>query len=179
VYKPAAGSGNVPGGSRLFCVSWNTTTNGGIRSPNTHTRTQIKFVRITHPTHPLHGQDLPVTQQHRKGDGTHLIEVQLANSELRLIPRDWTDLCPSVAALPGSRFVFAQLCRLRQQLDVLLLEAGESEILAAHTAFASKGECDEHREPTQVVQTDGERTWAGGGHSGTDGLAPTGQVSEG
>jgi hypothetical protein len=60
-----------------------------------------------------------------------------------------------------------------------LREAAESEILAAHTEIPIKGERDEHREPTQMVQTDGDPTCAGGSHSGANRLAPTGQVAEG
>ena len=136
-------------------------------------------MRITHPTHPLWGQKLPVIQHHRKGDGTHLIEIQLDNGELRLIPRDWTDQCPSAVALPGTRFVLANLRCLRQRLDALLRVTEEPEILAAHTEIPIEGERDEHTEPTQVVQTDRGPTCTGCGHSGADGPAPTSTVSGG
>ena len=118
-------------------------------------------------------------QHHRKGDGTHLIEIQLDNGELRLVPRDWTDQCPSAVALPGTRFVLGNLRCLRQRLDTLLRVPEESEILAAHTDIPIEGERDEHTEPTQVVQTDGGATCTGRGHAGADGLAPTSKVSGG
>jgi hypothetical protein len=136
-------------------------------------------VRITHPAHPLRGQSLPVIRHHRKGDGTQLIEIQVDNGERRLVPRDWTDQCPSAAALPGTRFMLANLRCLRQHLDTLLRVLEESEILAPHTDTPIEGERDEHREPTQMVQTDGGPTCTGRGHAGANGLAPTGKVSGG
>jgi len=134
---------------------------------------------VTHPAHPLRGQLLPVIQQHRKEDGRHLIEVQLDNDELRLIPQEWTDQSQSATAWPGTRFVLAHLCHLRQRLDTLLPVPSESEILAHLTEISNKGERDEHTEPTQVDQADGGPACTDSRHSGANGPAPTGRVSGG
>jgi len=147
------------------------------RSLKTLLKAHSTYVRIIHPAHPLRGQSFPITQHQRK-DNPHLIEIQLADGERRFIPLDWTDQIPSVVALPGSRFLLANLLSLHQRLDGLLPIAEESSILPQNDTRIEGGSSG-FPEPVYMVETDRRSTCTNRNHLGANPSAPTDETAGG
>ncbi|MDH3675763.1 MAG: Y4bD/Y4pK family protein, partial [Anaerolineae bacterium] len=117
---------------------WPGTARIGSNIQNTQIKTEVKFVRITHPVHPLRGQAVRVLEPESRSQPDQ-IRVQRPDGTSQLMPLDWTDQTPQLACLAGARLVLANLLVLSQCVAGLLAEPQPGSIMPPDSNISLTG----------------------------------------
>jgi len=151
-------------------LDWLVTTVTGSNIQDTQIKTEVKFVRITHPVHPLRGQAVRVLEPASRSH-PHQIRVQRPDGTSQLMPLDWTDQRPPPACLPGARLVLANLLRLSQCLAGLLAEPPPGGMMPPDRNLSLTGGTKDEASQTPAGMADPLRGPAGpsDGDAGPDG----------
>lgn len=128
----------------------------GSRVGNAPCSTCPAMVQITHPTHPLRGQSVPVLRTFQQKKGIEFL-IEWPDGQVSCIPQNWTDQVNSVPVTPGSKFTVNQLTLIQRWVDGHLRKAGldrRSEIISPEKKHNSAGGNDGESKPGLSSPTD-------------------------
>jgi hypothetical protein len=152
----------------------------GKASPNALSTYDSPTIQITHPTHPLYGQQFAVVPLYGGKMDPRQVLILLPNGEQRLIPAEWTNQVAQADYPAGVCFLPERLLALRQRLDLMLVRTNDQAILkmadtqplppgGSHATVDSNTmgtidagtACPDYRHPGSDAATSGESTSGG------------------